>query len=82
MAWQTLWNGYNAFYGRQGATALVPAITDATWLRFFDFDEPILALVAQSGARLSGLVHYLFVPSKHDKDRTRLLLARPVYCRG
>ena len=34
-AWFPLWDGYNAFYGREGATALDPAITEATWARFF-----------------------------------------------
>ena len=35
-AWQSLWDGYNTFYGRSGATALPPAITHTTWSRFFD----------------------------------------------
>jgi hypothetical protein len=26
--WQVLWDGYNAFYGRAGATALPAQITD------------------------------------------------------
>ena len=30
-AWQPLWDGYNAFYGRAGATALPDHITQATW---------------------------------------------------
>lgn len=34
--WRVLWDGYNAFYGRYGATALPEAITQATWQRFFD----------------------------------------------
>lgn len=60
-AWQTLWDGYNAFYGRAGATALPAEISDTTWARFLDPAEPMHALVA-SGAdgRLLGLVHYLF----------------------
>jgi GNAT superfamily N-acetyltransferase len=44
--WRLLWDGYNAFYGRSGATALAPAITETTWSRFFD----------ASGL---GLAHYL-----------------------
>ena len=59
-AWQPLWDGYNAFYGRHGETALAPEITAATWQRFFDPDEPVFALVAQSQGKLLGLVHYLF----------------------
>lgn len=58
--WLPLWDGYNAFYGRHGATALDPAITAVTWARFFDAYEPMHALVAESDGRLAGLVHYLF----------------------
>lgn len=58
--WLPLWDGYNAFYGRHGATALDPAITAVTWARFFDAYEPMHALVAESDGRLVGLVHYLF----------------------
>jgi len=39
-AWLPLWDGYNEFYGRVGATALDPAITETTWKRFFDPGEP------------------------------------------
>ena len=45
-AWQLLWDGYNAFYGRHGETALAPEITQVTWQRFFDPAEPVFALVA------------------------------------
>lgn len=58
--WLPLWEGYNAFYGRAGATALAPEITQTTWSRFFDDAEPVHALVAESGRELAGLVHYLF----------------------
>jgi GNAT superfamily N-acetyltransferase len=58
--WLTLWDGYNAFYGRAGATGLPEEITLATWRRFFDPYEPVHALVAESGGRLLGLAHYLF----------------------
>lgn len=59
-AWRPLWDGYNAFYGRVGPTALADAITDATWARFFDAAEPVHALVAERDGSLIGLVHYLF----------------------
>lgn len=59
-AWQPLWDGYNAFYGREGNTALAPEITKATWKRFFDPNEPVFALVAESEGKLLGLTHYLF----------------------
>jgi GNAT superfamily N-acetyltransferase len=61
-AWTPLWDGYNAFYGRHGPTALDPAITQATWQRLFDPAEPVFALVAQArdDGQLLGLVHYLY----------------------
>lgn len=58
--WRPLWDGYNAFYGRVGPTALAPEITQATWARFFDGYEPVHALVAARGDALVGLVHYIF----------------------
>ena len=58
--WLPLWDGYNAFYGRSGPTALDPAITAMTWARFFDGYEPVHALVADRGGELLGLTHYLF----------------------
>lgn len=58
--WLPLWEGYNAFYGREGATALTPSITATTWRRFHDPAEPMHALVAESGGVLVGLAHYLF----------------------
>jgi GNAT superfamily N-acetyltransferase len=59
-AWRPLWDGYNAFYGRSGATALPEAITQATWERFFDAAEPVHALVAELEGRVVGLTHYLY----------------------
>ena len=58
--WLPLWDGYNAFYGRSGSTALPADITAMTWSRFFDASEPVHALVAASGGELIGLAHYLF----------------------
>lgn len=58
--WRPLWDGYNAFYGRLGETALPEAITASTWERFFNPIEPVFALVASSGDQLVGLTHYLF----------------------
>lgn len=59
-AWKPLWDGYNAFYGRAGTTALPDDITRITWSRFLDPGEPMHALVAESGGQLLGLAHYLF----------------------
>ena len=58
--WKPLWDGYNAFYKREGPTALPDEITQATWQRFFDAYEPVHALVAEREGRLVGLAHYLF----------------------
>jgi GNAT superfamily N-acetyltransferase len=58
--WKSLWDGYNAFYGRKDKTALPDATTNMTWSRFFDAYEPVQALVAEESGRLLGLVHYIF----------------------
>ena len=58
--WLPLWDGYNAFYGRSGETALAPEITRQTWERFFDSNEPVHALVAENNGNLIGLTHYLY----------------------
>lgn len=58
--WRPLWDGYNAFYGRTGVTALAEEITRATWERFFTSSEPVRAFVAEESGHLVGLSHYLF----------------------
>jgi GNAT superfamily N-acetyltransferase len=58
--WRVLWDGYNAFYGRSGATALADDITRITWARIFDPGESMHCLVAEKEGRLIGLAHYLF----------------------
>jgi len=58
--WLPLWDGYNAFYGRFGPTALSREVTLTTWQRFFDAYEPVHALVAECAGRLAGIAHYLF----------------------
>ena len=58
--WRPLWDGYNAFYGRQGASALPEPITLSSWQRFLDPGEPMYALVSADQGRLVGLAHYLF----------------------
>lgn len=59
-AWRPLFEGYNAFYGREGPTALAEETYAAAWDRFLDPDEPVFALVAERESRLVGIVHYLF----------------------
>ena len=58
--WRPLWDGYNAFYGREGETALPEAVTQTTWRRFLDPMEPVFALLAEDQGRVVGLAHYLF----------------------
>jgi len=64
--WLPLWHAYNIFYGRRGEPPVEPAVTAATWDRFFADGEPLWALVAEdTGAgsgkgRLLGFTHYLF----------------------
>lgn len=66
-SWLPLWDGYNAFYGRHGASALDPAITRVTWQRFLDPAEPMFAGVADVDGVLRGLVHFL-----HHRSTTRI----------
>ncbi len=58
--WKPLWDGYNAFYGRSGQTALPLEVTQMTWSRFFDAYEPMHAVVAEDSGNLLGLAHFLF----------------------
>jgi GNAT superfamily N-acetyltransferase len=59
-SWQKLWDGYNAFYGRSGNTALPLEVTQMTWSRFFDSYEPMHAFVAVDAGMLLGLAHFLY----------------------
>jgi GNAT superfamily N-acetyltransferase len=63
-AWRALFDGYNAFYGRSGSTSLPEEVTQATWSRFFDYYEPMHALVAERkgehSGELIGLAHFLY----------------------
>ena len=85
-AWKLLWDGYNAFYGRKGETALPDAITELTWSRFFDGYEPMHALVAEQEGHLVGLAHFIFHrttnapgPYCYLQD---LFTLEPVRCKG
>ena len=60
------------FMAAQGPTALAVEITQTTWTRFLDPDEPMHALVAESAGRLVGLAHYLF-------HRSTVMLAPTCY---
>ena len=58
--WLPLWDGYNAFYGREGPTALASEVTESTWRRILDPGEPVHALLAERDGRVVGLAHYIF----------------------
>ena len=58
-----LWDGYNAFYGRSGLTALDESITAQTWYRFFQESDPVRAFVAELHGSIAGFVHYVYHPS-------------------
>ena len=64
--WRILWDGYNAFYGHAGPTAIPEHVTDATWNRFFDPHEPMHALVAGRGEELLGFAHFIFHRSTYS----------------
>jgi hypothetical protein len=68
--WLPLWDGYNAFYGRAGATALSTEITRMTWARFFDAYEPVHGLVAESGGRLLSLCRIPPQPPSGPVDKS------------
>jgi GNAT superfamily N-acetyltransferase len=67
--WRVLWAGYNAFYGRAGATAVGEAIIVATWNRFFDPAESLRALVAELDGEIAGIAHYLFHRSTNHLEK-------------
>ncbi len=68
--WLPLWDGYNAFYGRTGRTALPRTVTEETWRRFHDPAAPVYALVAENDGHLTGMAHYLYHLSTSASDRT------------
>jgi GNAT superfamily N-acetyltransferase len=59
-AWKPLWDEYNAFYERVGPTALPDEVTETTWRRFFDANEPVYCIVAERDGKILGLCHYIY----------------------
>jgi len=55
-AWDPLWAGYLAFY----KSTLAQEVSDMSWARFHDLDEPLFALGGYIDGRLLGFAHYLF----------------------
>ena len=54
-SWKILWDGYNAFYGRAGATALPESTTRHTWQCILDPAEPVFGLFQRTKAICSCL---------------------------
>lgn len=55
-AWLPLWRAYLAFY----KATLPEAVTETTWTRLLDPDEPVHGALAWDGESAVGLVHYIF----------------------
>lgn len=58
--WRALWDDYNAFYGREGSTALSEEVVTSTWRRLCDPQERMFCLVAEYEEKLVGLAQYIF----------------------
>ncbi|WP_242207876.1 MULTISPECIES: GNAT family N-acetyltransferase [unclassified Pseudomonas] len=55
-AWLPLWQAYLRFYN----TELPEAVTENTWQRFLDPNEPTHAALAWAGGKAVGMVHYIY----------------------
>ncbi|MFC7400025.1 GNAT family N-acetyltransferase [Chelatococcus sp. GCM10030263] len=54
--WEPLWQAYLSFY----KTSVPPGVTDVTWQRLHDPDEPVFALGTFEGQQLVAFAHYIF----------------------
>ena len=54
--WLPLWQGYQTFY----KTNIPETVTQKTWARFLNSDEPMHCGVAEQDGLLVGFVHYIF----------------------
>ena len=54
--WLPLWKQYQTFY----RVDIPDAVTQQTWRRFLDSDEPMFCAIAECDGNMVGLVHYLF----------------------
>lgn len=54
--WDALWRGYLDFY----ETSVPAAVSDVTFARLLDPAEPMFCRVAEAGAELIGLVHFIY----------------------
>ena len=62
--WLPLWDGYNAFYGRSGPTALAPEITRTTWERFFDAQRTGARPCRGAGRTASSALSTIFITAR------------------
>jgi GNAT superfamily N-acetyltransferase len=61
--WRRLWDGYNAFYGRSGETALPEDVVRMTWRRLMDPQVPVHGLAGVLNGDVVAIAHFLFHPS-------------------
>jgi GNAT superfamily N-acetyltransferase len=57
--WRRLWGDYHG-YGPSGGPVPPDPVTEMTWNRFFQEQEPMAALVAELEGRLVGFAHMIF----------------------
>lgn len=55
-AWLPLWKAYLTFY----KTELPDAVTESTWKRFLDSNEPTNAALAWQDGKAVGMVHFIY----------------------
>ena len=63
--WQTLWQGYNAFYKR----GVEDRVTERLWSRLIGGGGEPFGFAAEIDGTVAGLVHYFFVFSTSDWNR-------------
>jgi GNAT superfamily N-acetyltransferase len=62
--WEPLWQGYLRFY----KASVKPEVTETTWARLHDPNEPMHVLGAFVAGKLVGIVHYIFHRSTWTTD--------------
>lgn len=55
-AWLLLWKGYQAFY----KTEIAGHVSDVTWKRILDKNEPVNGAFALIDGQAAGFVHYIY----------------------
>lgn len=55
-AWESLWQGYLTFYN----SSVSAEVTNTTWQRLNDPNEPMHGLAAVIDGKVVGIVHYVF----------------------